>query len=158
MPLPAWLTNAIAPALKAVDELSTSGEERGKLRLAFAEAQAEIAIQVLEYEKAIISSQAKVITAEATSQSWLTRNWRPLLMITFTYIIAHNYVFAPVLTSILQLFDPNYALVHLELPPDMWGLLKIGVGGYIVGRSGEQIAKTITNGKPLDFSKGSGGK
>jgi hypothetical protein len=31
----------------------------------------------------------------------------------------------------------------LVLPPDMWALLKIGVGGYIVGRSGEKIARSL---------------
>ena len=27
----------------------------------------------------------------------------------------------------------------LEIPPDMWGLLKLGLSGYIVGRSGEKM-------------------
>jgi hypothetical protein len=29
----------------------------------------------------------------------------------------------------------------LELPEQLWGLIKIGVGGYVVGRSGEKFAK-----------------
>jgi hypothetical protein len=29
------------------------------------------------------------------------------------------------------------------MPSDMWDVLKLGVGGYIVGRSGEKITETI---------------
>ena len=31
--------------------------------------------------------------------------------------------------------------VMLDIPPDMWDLLKIGLGGYVVGRSAEKGAK-----------------
>jgi hypothetical protein len=37
--------------------------------------------------------------------------------------------------------------VILELPQDLYDLMKIGVGGYIVGRSGEKIVKEW-KGKP----------
>lgn len=59
--------------------------------------------------------------------NWLQRSWRPILMLAFTYIIVHNYVFVPVL-----------GLTAAEIPPDMWSLLKIGVGGYVMGRSAEK--------------------
>ncbi len=74
-----------------------------------------------------IESRASIIAAEAQGASWLQRNWRPLLMLTFTYIIAHNYIVSPMLS-----------LPRLELPPDGWELLKLGVGGYIIGRSAEK--------------------
>lgn len=48
-------------------------------------------------------------------------------MVLFGLIVANNYLLAP------------YGLGQtLELPPDMWDLLKIGVGGYVVGRSVEK--------------------
>jgi hypothetical protein len=31
------------------------------------------------------------------------------------------------------------------LPTDVWTLLQIGLGGYVVGRSGESIARTLAN-------------
>jgi hypothetical protein len=34
------------------------------------------------------------------------------------------------------------------LPGDVWGLLQIGLGGYVVGRSAESVARTIAN-KPV---------
>jgi hypothetical protein len=76
--------------------------------------------------------QAAVITSEAKSDSMLARNWRPILMLTFTVIVAFNYIIAP-------LFSVHY----LPIPPDMWALLKLGITGYIVGRSAEKVAPTI---------------
>jgi hypothetical protein len=31
----------------------------------------------------------------------------------------------------------------LAIPPDMWDLLKLGVGGYVMGRSAEKVAPGI---------------
>lgn len=78
-----------------------------------------------------------IIIAETKSQSWLARNWRPILMLTIIAIIANNYVLFPY----LNLFTSKVTM--LVLPDHLWALLKIGVGGYIVGRSAEQVAKTI---------------
>ena len=58
-------------------------------------------------------------------------------MLTFTAIVATNWLILPVVSW----FGPH--LVPLVLPPDMWDLLKIGVGGYIVGRSGEKITNIM---------------
>ena len=85
---------------------------------------------IKEFEK-----QAEIIIAEAKSEHWLTANWRPLTMITFVVIIANNYILYPYL-SLFWSEAPS-----LEIPPDMWDLLKIGLGGYTIGRSGEKIAK-----------------
>ncbi len=80
-----------------------------------------------------LESQAQIITAEAQSEHWLTANWRPLTMITFVVIIANNYILYPYL-SLFWSDAPS-----LAIPPDMWDLLKIGLGGYVVGRSGEKM-------------------
>jgi len=37
-------------------------------------------------------------------------------------------------------------VVVLELPGGLWALLTTGVGGYVVGRSGEKIVQSIKNG------------
>jgi len=82
-----------------------------------------------------IKAQAGVIIAEATGQSWLQRNWRPGLMALFGLIIFNNYVLNPWLSA---MFSIN---IMMEIPPDMWALLKLGVGGYIVGRSTEKAVE-----------------
>lgn len=80
-----------------------------------------------------INARMKIIVAEAMGDSWLQRNWRPGLMALFGIIIANNYIIYP----FLRLFWPEAPV--LTIPPDMWDLLKLGIGGYIVGRSGEKV-------------------
>jgi len=87
---------------------------------------------VLNAERDLAVQQASVITAEAKSESWIARNWRPITMLTFVYIIAHNYIFATL-----------FHLTVVPIPPDMWDLLKLGIGGYIAGRSVEKVADTV---------------
>lgn len=91
----------------------------------------------LDYQTAVANAQAGNIQAEAKSESWLASNWRPILMLSFTAIVVVNYLVIP----IAQWFGVTKP--PLDLPPDMWALLKIGVGGYIVGRSGEKIARSL---------------
>lgn len=78
-----------------------------------------------------LEAAAKIIVAEAQGDSWLQRNWRPLLMVMFGTIIANNYLVVPIFNT-----------PPADIPPDMWDLLKLGVGGYVVGRSAEKSIKT----------------
>ena len=78
-----------------------------------------------------LEAAAKIIVAEAQGDSWLQRNWRPLLMVMFGTIIANNYLLVPIFNT-----------PPADIPPDMWDLLKLGVGGYVVGRSAEKSIKT----------------
>ena len=80
---------------------------------------------------------ASIVKAEAAGESWLQRNWRPILMLTIVSIIFNNYVLAPY----LSLFTDKVAI--LDLPGGLWALLNVGVGGYVAGRSGEKIAKIV---------------
>lgn len=89
-------------------------------------------VQLLNADKDLAVQQASVITAEVKSESWLARNWRPILMLVFTFIIANNYIFAPM-----------FSIKTLPIPDQMWELLKLGIGGYIVGRSVEKIAPDV---------------
>lgn len=108
---------------------------------AAAKLESEIALALAQmdwqkYETEIIE-KSKVVVSETQGHSWLQRNWRPVLMLTFTYIIAHNYILAP----IIRMFSFGADLPMLAIPPDMWDLLKLGIGGYIVGRSAEKITR-----------------
>ena len=81
--------------------------------------------------------QASVIIAEMKSGTWLAQNWRPITMLTFVAIIANNYILYPY----ISLFWASAPM--LEIPPDMWGLLKIDIGGYVIGRSAESITREL---------------
>lgn len=105
------------------------------------QAQAKLALMQLVQtgELTRLTAAADVIKAEASSQFRLTSQWRPILMLTFTAIVANNYIISPYLQA---MFGWS---VSLELPPEMWDLLKIGVGGYIMGRSAEKAVGTYAN-------------
>lgn len=100
-----------------------------------AEAQAMLLTLENQGKLAEINAAMNVIVAEAQSDSWITRSWRPIIMLMFGVIVANNYILYPY----LSLFWPDAPA--LELPPDLWGLMKIGLGGYVVGRSAEQGIK-----------------
>lgn len=100
------------------------------------ELEAKIKNKLLSLEQEVITAQRDVIVAEANSQSFLARNWRPIMMLTFVFIIANNYIFFPY----ISLFGGE--AIKLEIPEDMWSLLKIGVGGYVMGRSGEKMVES----------------
>lgn len=101
-------------------------------------AKAEIQRAVLGIDRAVIEESARVIFGEVQGQSWLQRNWRPILMLGIVIIVMNNYLVYPY----LSLFW-NKAMV-LVLPDDLWSLMKIGVGGYIIGRSTEKIAESVS--------------
>lgn len=82
-----------------------------------------------------LEAQANIIVAES-SGNWLQRSWRPILMLTIVAIVANNYLIFPYLSMFTS------KTVILDLPPKLYNLMSIGVGGYIVGRSGEKIVKT----------------
>jgi hypothetical protein len=55
-------------------------------------------------------------------------------MLVFVAIVANNYLLYPYVSLFWA------AAPMLELPPDLWDLIKIGLGGYVVGRSAEKVA------------------
>ena len=111
-----------------VDQVVEDKDERARLKHAL---ESQLAQQDFTVEIEEIKAAASIVAAEAQGESWLQRNWRPILMLVFTYIVLHNYVLAP-----LAGYPP------VEIPPNMWHLLQIGVGGYVVGRSAEKGIKT----------------
>ena len=85
----------------------------------------------IEWEKRVMEALAAVLTEEARG-TWLQRSWRPLVMLTFALI-----VLAGTFTSLPMLADTSR----------FWDLLEIGLGGYVVGRSGEKIVQAFTGKK-----------
>ena len=107
---------------------------------AAAEQQHKVLELAAQGQLASLEAATKTIVAEASSEHKITSTWRPITMLTFVAIIANNYIVYPY----LSLFWPEAPM--LALPDDLWDLLKIGLGGYVVGRSGEKIAKVLKDG------------
>ncbi len=115
------------PAAKLIDDLHTSDEEKLEAKRKLQTLENEMAMKVLEHEKAFLQAQSKIITAEAQGQSWMQRNWRPITMLTFLFLVVVDCL----------------GLLAFRLPPQAWTLLQLGLGGYVVGRSGEKIASSL---------------
>lgn len=92
-----------------------------------------------------LQAQAQIITAEANNSNKLASSWRPMLMYCFILILFNNYFLAPYLQALFSFS------VTLSIPAQMWSLLNLGVGGYIMGRSVEKITSPhpVTGVSPL---------
>ncbi|OFY83633.1 MAG: hypothetical protein A3F72_15260 [Bacteroidetes bacterium RIFCSPLOWO2_12_FULL_35_15] len=88
-----------------------------------------------------ISFQRDVLVAEIQGNA-LQRNWRPIVMLSFAFIVVYHYFIAPL-----------FHLQDIELPEKFWGLLELGMGGYVIGRSVEKVADTLTKNIDLPFLK-----
>jgi len=98
--------------------------------------QSEITTEAMKLSKTELQGSIDIILAEAQGESWLQRNWRPTLMISIVAIIVNNYILFPY----LHLF--GISSISLNLPDKLYSLMEIGVGGYVVGRTGEKMIKT----------------
>ena len=83
-----------------------------------------------------INKSAGIIKEEVKSDG-IKSTWRPITMLTFVAIIAFNYLVVPVLNIVL-----TNDIVPVPPPQDLWDLIKIGMGGYVVGRSVEKGIET----------------
>lgn len=127
------ISGIFKPAADLIDNLHTSEEEKMQAKATLMALENQVTSQVLDIQKAEVEASRDIIVAEAQGESWLQRNWRPVLMMLFGVIIANNYILNPWLEVMFGID------VRMEIPPDMWALLKLGVGGYVAGRSGEKI-------------------
>tara|TARA_R110000803_G_scaffold51043_1_gene105705 strand:- start:57 stop:491 length:435 start_codon:yes stop_codon:yes gene_type:complete len=112
--------------LGGLDELFTSKEER---------LQAENVIKkiLVLKELELIKMQTNIIITEATG-NWLQRSWRPILMLSFGFIVMYVKFIGPV----FQLHVP-------PLEDEFWNLLQLGIGGYVIGRTGEKMMESFAN-------------
>jgi hypothetical protein len=107
------------------------------------EIEREVNMALINNTHVIEQAAAQVILAEAKSEHKITAIWRPILMLGITSIVIWNFLLAQLIELFVHLFTGDQIPLSIELPGELWNLLMIGVGGYVVGRSGEKIAKNI---------------
>ena len=118
---------ALIPAIsgligKAIDKAVPNKDEAERLK-------ADITRQAMSMADSELKGAVQIITAEATGESWLQRNWRPLLMLWFAGLVgAHWLGFTP----------PN---LPQDVVINLLDIVQVGVGGYVLGRSGEKMVK-----------------
>ena len=103
----------------------------------------ETTLALIDQSDSLTKIQGEIVLAEAKSDSWITSSWRPCLMMVSVMIIAINFLFIPVIAMVF----PFLVTDTVAFPDQLWTLLQIGVGGYIVGRSGEKIVKNWDHNK-----------
>ena len=109
---------------------------------------AQLQTQLLQSHTQELTAAAKIIEAEAKA-GWFASSWRPLLMYVLIFILVWNYVIGPV----IKVFTG--AVISFELPGDVWTLLNVGLGGYVIGRSAESVARTMAN-RPVNKEQENG--
>ena len=128
--------NILAEGSQIVDRISTTDEEKMK-------AKNDLTHIVFTALNEMQSAQKGIIMSE-TQGSKLQRSWRPLVMLSFAFIVVYSYFIQPA-------FFPKAISMAEQLKPEFWELLKLGLGGYVIGRSAEKIANSLTKNVDLPF-------
>ena len=139
------MLGAIAPLAKVlfstIEKAVTDKDLQEKLK-------AQLQTQLLQSHTQELTAAAKIIEAEAKA-GWFASSWRPLLMYVLIFILVWNYVIGPV----IKVFTG--AVISFELPGDVWTLLNVGLGGYVIGRSAESVARTMAS-RPVNKEQENG--
>tara|TARA_R110002167_G_scaffold63067_2_gene177915 strand:+ start:565 stop:1002 length:438 start_codon:yes stop_codon:yes gene_type:complete len=118
-----WFTGGVVKEVgNVLDNLFTSDEEREK-------AKSEIFKVLKQQEIELHKLQNETILAEANG-NWLQRSWRPILMLSFGFIVIY-----------VKFIAPMFSLPIPPLEDEFWSLLNLGIGGYVVGRTAEKVMK-----------------
>ena len=120
--------SVVKDLLGGLDNLFTSKEEKIK-------AENVIKQILIQKELELQKMQTEIIVTEAKG-NWLQRSWRPILMLAFGFIVIYVKFIAP-------LFDLRIP----ELENEFWNLLQLGIGGYVIGRTGEKMMKSYSDSK-----------
>ena len=108
--------------------------------------EADLKLRLTDHLAEALALQQGVVLAEVNSEHWLTRSWRPLLMLLMMAFLVLTGLVLPVGDLIIGRvipFNPHWQAI----PPAFWEFLTIGMGGYIGGRSLEKITGQVLGGK-----------
>ena len=123
------MNNLIIPAIQKIVENAFSTFNKSQ------DIKENILTEINNSINKIIDAQKNIIISEA-SGNWLQRSWRPVVMLSFAFIVVYSYFVQPA-------FFPDSVNIRAELPSDFWQLLNIGLGGYVIGRSLEKISENV---------------
>lgn len=114
--------------------------ERARVQAELAAKAQEIELAQQETIKASIEAQAQIITAEAASESWMARNWRPLFSMAVIFGFFYGIFVVPVLVAFgVPVNFPR----ELYVEAAAWWLSIYG-GGHTVKYGLDRIADALT--------------
>lgn len=79
-----------------------------------------------------LQAAVSVILAEANG-NWLQRTWRPLMMLFFAGLVGARW---------FGYSAPNMSEAEVL---ELWAIVKLGIGGYTIGRSVEKITPALAD-------------
>ena len=126
-------SNTIDAIGKVVDDVITNDEEKSTVKK-------ELSEVVLKSLNEVAQVQGEVIKKEMEG-NFLQRSWRPILMLTFGTIL------------VCKWFGWTDASIDQELELKLMDIVQLGLGGYVVGRSVEKVANTVTANIDMPFLK-----
>jgi len=121
----------VSPITGLISEAIEDKDKANQIRLEVEKLLDGASARADAYSKELMKAQASVVLAEANGKSWLQRNWRPLMMVWFALLLGLYW---------FGITPPNMTQETLN---NLFDLMKIGIGGYIVGRSAEKITPAI---------------
>lgn len=98
-----------------------------------------IQLKALEVDEKTIEAQSSALKAEL-SGSWIQRSWRPISMFVFMALLVYQVVIVSIINAI---YGSGTIPANAQLTSEIINVILWGMSGYIVGRSGEKITKTI---------------
>ena len=92
----------------------------------------EVTLDLLTHQLAITNAVKKHLTLDGNIQEILSSSWRPLTMFVFVFLVVARWFgyTAPGLSE----------AEYLQL----WSIVELGLGGYVVGRTAEKTIPMIT--------------
>lgn len=121
--IPIW-DNAIALVKDALDRFIPDKSQAAQAK------QALDALRENDDAQQFLAS-ADIVKTEAASAHWLAANWRPVTMLIFVALIVARIL----------------GYTSHEVPTDeyekLWELVKLGLVGYVYGRSAEKIVPQV---------------
>jgi len=129
----AQIAATVGTVAKAITGCGTEDDALGVLRTN-PELLLKYQTAINEHAATMFAASADVVQTEMKGESWLQRNWRPVTMLTFVGLIVARWLglTAPNLTPEVELY--------------VMSLIKVGLGGYVIGRSAEKIVKSLPPG------------
>lgn len=114
---------------KVVDKVADIIDQKVEDKDLANQIKAELAQRAMNMDMAELDAQKSIIVAEAESSNVLTSSWRPLTMLCLVgCVMAHWLGFTP----------PN---LPNEQVLALLDIVQVGLGGYVIGRSAEKVAK-----------------
>lgn len=112
------VSTAVDSIGNAIDKIDNS-EDKLKMQLDFKSLISGLESKAMEIDGKLKEAAANNVLAEIKGDSWLQKNWRPIMVLMFVYIIFNNYVLVP-----------YFSLPMCTLDDNVWIIIKISITGY----------------------------